>query len=180
MKWKPSRAIDFITEFLPPGKIILELGSGTGTQRLCNDFIVYSVENVKKMIGKYKSNYIYIPIRPYDDEYLAPDIPGSTKKGGTVSSQSGWYDYKVLEESLPSHYDLLFVDGPAGKIGRGGFYKHLDLFNTSVPIIIDDVHRIPERKMMEKVAEKLEIEYKIIDSKRGAMAIFNTDIRNDG
>ena len=175
MKWKSSRAIDFIVEFLPKGKTILELGSGVGTKTLVNNFTVYSVENMKKMVGKYGSNYIYAPIRLYDDEYLAPDIPGSTKGGKIIPSQYGWYDYEILKEKLPSDYDLLFVDGPVGKIGRAGFYKHLDLFNTSVPMIIDDVHRTPERKLLEKVSEKLELEYEMVKGKRGAMALLNID-----
>lgn len=173
MGWKASRAIDFIIEFLPKGKTVLELGSGTGTKRLVEHFTVYSVEDMKKIIGKYKSNYIYSPIRLYNSEYVAPDIPGSTGKGILTPRQMGWYDYEILEKELPSHYDFLFIDGPVGKIGRAGFLKHLDLFDTSVPMIMDDIHRVPERKLLDAVAEKLNLKFEIIDCKRGAMALFN-------
>ena len=125
------------------------------------DIITLSSYN-KLYIGKYKSTYIHAPIRNYeiggselfgDEEFFtAPDIP----------EQKGWYDPDIVKKNLPTQYDLILVDGPNGRFGRGGFYKYLDWFNTDVPIIIDDVGRDAERILMEKVSETVGREYKIL------------------
>jgi len=39
----------------------------------------------------------------------------------------------------------------------------LSYFSTDVPIIIDDVHRKPERMLMEKVAKRLEHKWFILE-----------------
>ncbi len=46
-----------------------------------------------------------------------------------------------------------------------GFYKYLDWFETDIPIILDDVARTPEKVIMEKVSEKLNRDYIILDDK---------------
>jgi len=108
--------------------IILELGSGEGTKLLCESYTVHSIEHNPQWIGYAESNYIHAPIRQY------PDYK--------------WYDIDKLG-FLPD-YDLLLVDGPTGSIGRWGFYKNIGLFNTDVPIILDDTHR-PEEKLLAEV-----------------------------
>ena len=159
---------DYIKDILPDGKIILEFGSGFGTEQLAKHYKMYSIENYKEWIGKYNSTYIYAPIKQYEvggsnifgneDYFTAPvGIPGEKH-----SEQSGWYDPDIVEKNLPSHYDLILVDGPNGMFGRGGFYKYLDWFNTDVPIIIDDINRDGERIMMEKISEKIGRDYTIL------------------
>jgi len=163
-RWRRSKSIDFIIDLLPDGKTVLELGSGEGTKFLLKHFTVYSVEHMTELIGKYKSNYIHAPIRKYDDTYLPPDFLGQrkTSDGRLIKHQLGWYDYRVLEKELPTNYDLLLIDGPTAKVGRAGFYKHLDLFNTSVPMVFDDVNNVAEKMLLENVSEKLGLDYKII------------------
>jgi len=156
--WSLSQGtFNVIRSILPDGKTILELGSGAGTQELAKHYTMYSIESNKKFVGKYNSNYIYAPIVKYDNNYTAPEeLP--SKDGNT---QIGWYDYKIVTANLPPKYDLIFVDGPTERIGRGGFYKHLNLFNTSVPIVIDDVNRIGGKILLKKVAECIKREYSV-------------------
>ena len=63
--------------------------------------------------------------------------------------------------NLPTDYDLILVDGPNGSKGRAGFLKHLNLFKTNVPIIFDDVYRVPEMMLLEKVASALNKTYEL-------------------
>jgi predicted O-methyltransferase YrrM len=108
---------DFIRSVLPEGKIMLELGSGWSSQKFSEYYTVYSIEHNEKWVGKYSTHYIYAPIK------------------------NGWYDISILSKKLPQSYDLILIDGPTGDIGRGGFYSHLDLFNTNVIMIFDDINR---------------------------------------
>ena len=169
---------NLIREILPEGKTILEMGSGTGTEALSKYYDMISVENQTEWIGQYKSTYIEVPIKEYSKNhintaglfktkqskvYTAPDLPG--EDGPT---QVGWYDYKILTEKLKNlKYDLILVDGPNGRIGRGGFLKHLDMFNTNVPMIFDDINREAEKQMMIKVSEIVKRPYKKLDNTTG-------------
>ena len=157
-----KECFEYIREILPSGKTILEFGSGFGTEQLSKHYKMYSIENYKEWVGKYDSTYIYAPIKQYEiagsdlfgdeDFFTAPDIPENI----------AWYDPDIVKNNLPSHYDLILVDGPNGTFGRGGFYKYLDWFNTDVPIIIDDVGRDAERILMEKVSDAVGREYKVL------------------
>ncbi len=117
---------------LPPGSTILELGSGSGsTKNFSRFYKMISVEDKREFVGLYKSRYIHAPIR------------------------DGWYDLQVLRQELPDHYDLILVDGPTGEGNRWGFYQNLGLFDTSVPIVFDDILRKAELEMMYKVGSAL-------------------------
>ena len=153
---------EFIKQILPEGKTILELGSGLGTDYLSKHYIMYSIENYKEWIDKYKSTYIYAPIKNYNNDWTTPDLPGE----GT-SKQTGWFDPDIVKNNLPTHYDLILVDGPNGMFGRGGFLKHLDWFNTNVPIVFDDINREAEMQLMIKVSEKIGKPYKELDKYTG-------------
>ena len=141
MKTKPNTNLNgyaiseelflWLKKNLPPAKTILELGSGTGTKELTKHWKVYSVEQDEKWLGVAEnSNYIYAPLKQY--------------------GLSEWFDIDVLQKELPQHYDLIIVDAPTG-ISRLGFIGFLRLFNTNVPIIIDDTHREEERRMATKL-----------------------------
>ena len=80
-------------------------------------------------MNRYGSNYIYAPIK------------------------DGWYNIDAIKKGLPQHYDLLLIDGQ--KIGRRLLSDHLDLFNTNVPIIVDDSDRGREMKLLKDMVEKL-------------------------
>jgi hypothetical protein len=127
---------EWIEENLPKGSTILELGSGKGTIRMVENYTVYSIEHSKKWMGRYGSNYIYAPIK------------------------DGWYDIEAIKKGIPEHYDLLLIDGPPRKIdgvkiGRRPFGDHMDLFNTDIPIIVDDSDRGREMKLIKDMIEKL-------------------------
>jgi len=108
---------------------ILELGSGAGSHRLSKHYTVYSVEHDEKWLNKYNTNYIYAPII------------------------DGWYDPSFLDD-LP-RYDLLIIDGPPGVIGREGILKHLDKFQTDIPIILDDTNREAEKALALQISKYL-------------------------
>ena len=149
---------NFIKSILPEGSTILELGSGLGTGYLSQHYTMYSIENYHEWIDKYKSTYIHAPIKSYDSVWTAPDLPGEHGK-----PQTGWYDPSLLIGNLPEKYDLILVDGPNGLFGRGGFLKHLESFNTNVPIVFDDVNREPELQLMIKIAAALNKKYEFVD-----------------
>ena len=117
-----------IRRLLPGGGHILELGSGSGTQRLADTYRMTSVEHDVEFIGKHDSTYIHAPLR------------------------ADWYDVGVLQDSLPDDYDLLLVDGPPGDIGRGGLLDNLHLFKLSVPVVVDDVNRTSDFEVFARLA----------------------------
>ena len=131
----PKELYNWIRENLEDGKTILEFGSGEGTKALLEHYKVISVEHDKRWIGYAKgSHYIYAPLKNYGDY--------------------SWYDISVLQD-LPK-YDLILVDGPPGympsQAGRYGFIRNSRLFDMSVPIILDDTHRIVEMAMVRHLA----------------------------
>ena len=58
-------------------------------------------------------------------------------------------------------YNCILVDGPPGCIGRDGFLHNLDNFNTNCLIIIDDVNRDEENKLLYKVSKRLSCKYTV-------------------
>ena len=116
------------------GTSILEFGAGKGTIELAKIYNVYSVECNKKYMLSEKANYIYAPIRKYDD--------------------CNWYDINIIEEALKNvDYKAIIIDGPNASQGqREGFIFNLMFFNTDVPIIIDDTHRLYEQNYSAKLA----------------------------
>lgn len=161
--WAMDRSTyDYICEILPEGKTILEIGSGFGTGQLAKSYKMYSIEADLKWVDKYDSTYIYSPIKRYDGNYIAPDIPG----------EKGWHELGPLELVLPKiKYDLIFIDGPEGCFGRAGFLKHIDLFNTNVPIIFDDINREPEFLLMQKVSVSLGRPYHVLNDKTSGVIL---------
>lgn len=153
---------NFLVEKLPAGSTLLELGSGIGTMHLAKHFKMYSIENYLEWVDKYDSTYIHAPIKSYDDRWTAPDLPGE----GT-ERQLGWFDPQIVANNLPEKYDAILIDGPNGMFGRGGFLKHLDLFNTDVLMVFDDIDRESEMQLMIKVAEHIKRNYYILDNKTG-------------
>lgn len=126
-----------ILTLVKPGEKILELGSGLGSIEILKYFNLYSIEHDENWLNKFHQNYIYAPIK------------------------NNWYDIDILKKQLPNEYSLILVDGPTGNIGRIGFYHNLNLFNTNVPIIIDDVNREAELNLLKKVSKHLNKNYYI-------------------
>ena len=146
-----EECFEYIKENLSYGKTILEFGSGFATGELAKHYNMYSVENDDNFLNKYPSTYIHAPIKKYE-------IPGSSFSGEKYfvpakgfENERGWYDPDILKDNLPKEYDLILVDGPIGHYGRSGFLLHLEWFKSDVPIIIDDVHREPEKNLLEMI-----------------------------
>ncbi len=122
----------WVLDNIKVGSTILELGSGKGsTKNLSSSYQMISIEEDSKYVGLYNSKYIYAPIK------------------------KGWYDVEVLQK-IDEDYDLIIVDGPVGEGNRWGFLDHLNLFNTNVPIIVDDIHRQAELELLQKLAKRLQ------------------------
>ena len=88
---------NYIREKLAKGQTILELGSGWGTGELSKFYKMYSIENENSFINKYNSTYIHAPIKRYNSEFKAPDIPENI----------GWYDPDIIKLNLPKNYHYL-------------------------------------------------------------------------
>ena len=71
--------------------------------------------------------------------------------------QVAWYDPDKLSSvlKLVPKYDLIIVDGPNGNYGRGGFYTHLNLFNTDAHMVFHDLNRQAEMELIKKVSAKV-------------------------
>ena len=83
MAWMmPERAFEWIEKNIPYGSTILEFGSGKGTERLALNYTIFSIEHNPEWINKYNSNYIYAPIKLYEQD---------SQKNGL-----GWYDIDIL------------------------------------------------------------------------------------
>lgn len=124
---------DYIVNTLPRGSVVLEFGSGWASGMLSQHFIVYSIEHDEYWLNRFDTNYIYAPLK--DD----------------------WYDPKFIKVGIPLNYDLIIVDGPPGyeKNLRRGFLDFLFLFDCNVMIIVDDVDRENERKILEELGRRL-------------------------
>jgi hypothetical protein len=65
-----------------------------------------------------------------------------------LTGEPPWYDW-----TPPHSYDLVFVDGPPGRIGRAGILRALpQLLHDRTVIVIDDTHRRAERQLAERIA----------------------------
>ena len=150
----------YIKETLPPGKTILELGSGRGTRLLLKHYNVISIEEDINWVNRYsKAQYIHAPIKYYTSPIL--------KK---ISGCTGWYNPDIINEELngknKKEYDLILVDGPARSGGRIGFYEFLDLFDTTKPMIFDDIERPKDFEVLKMVSNKLNKPFKLLPDKK--------------
>lgn len=124
----PLLAFQWIKTNLPERAVILELGSGAGSQKLVDQgHLVFSIEHDAAWIGKHGCSYIHAPI------------------------EGGWYCLEPIVREMPPTYDLLVVDGPPSNIGRRGILENLELFRHDVPWLVDDTHRPKEREIVEKI-----------------------------
>jgi hypothetical protein len=110
----PKELFNHITNILPKGKTILELGSGKATQEFSHyGYKMFSVEHNPFWLNRYYTNYIYAPL------------------------VNNWYDLSNLNKILKSEYDLLLIDGPDSNY-RFLFLNYLDNFNLNIPIVLDN------------------------------------------
>ncbi len=121
----------YLLDHLKPGKTILELGSGWATAKLAETWNVWSIEDDPKWFKKYHDQAFLVPLK------------------------DGWYGRDTLKECLSGlAYDALLIDGPYDD--RAGLLDNLDLFDTSVHMVFDDVRREEGRAIIEEVAERVD------------------------
>jgi hypothetical protein len=143
-----KQTFDLIKEILPSDKIILELGSGYGTEALANyGYKLYSVEHNKGWMWKYNSNYIHCPLTNQESK----------------SEFDQWYDIDSIISELPKEYDLLLVDGPPSDFRRTNFIHHLTKFNKKAIWVFDDLQREYDLITYKKVCEARNLKEDIRD-----------------
>jgi hypothetical protein len=153
-----NTCVELIRSLISDGSTILEFGSGHGTVVLSEFFKLYSVENQREWQNKFPlcTTYINCSTKVYDQQWTCP----------AGLSDKGWYNPDELLPNLPESYDLILIDGPGGWLGRAGFLKYIDYFNTDVPIIFDDVNRDADFRHMELVSKHLNRPYEILPNDR--------------
>jgi len=139
-------ARDELRSLVEPGATILELGTGDGTPILAETYNVISIEDQPEWhVGA--SRLIHVPL--VDCREL--QLPDSFWKHFKATT---WYDVDILKTALEGlSYDALIVDGPGSARNRAAmshFYK--ELFDTSVPVIVDDIHRNQDWAVARQIA----------------------------
>jgi len=163
-------AVEFIKTILEEGKTIVELGSGPGsTVGLGKIYNLYSVENQPEWYDRFpeSTNYINCRSKKYDEEYAVPS---------QFPNDKSWYHPDDLFPNLPKTYDLILIDGPGGWShgwGRGGFFKHIEKFDTDVPMVFDDIQRPDELVLMKEVSKYVGREYVILED--GVTGVIKND-----
>jgi len=138
----PIAAFEWIEKNIPMNSTILEFGSGLGTERLSENYCLYSVEHNPEWVWRYQSNYIYAPIVLYPQ--------GSGMKG------IGWYNPEIIFSSLPKEdFALIILDGPPNAIGRWGILDHLHILERSKFLLIDDLHRTTDFELSQEISRKM-------------------------
>ncbi len=128
-------AVELLTD---QNSIILEFGSGYGSNEIAKIRTIFSVEHDDRFVGLYPDvNYIYAPLKP---------IANGDKNGKTH-----WYDAEVVSTSLPEKIDLILVDGPPSAIGRLGLLNILEKFPDNSIWIIDDVLRTEDQSLANRI-----------------------------
>tara|TARA_R110000782_G_scaffold102791_6_gene190203 strand:+ start:1469 stop:1936 length:468 start_codon:yes stop_codon:yes gene_type:complete len=129
-----GNTIEYLVANYPKGTRILELGSGDGTKTLLDHgFKVFSIEQDPDWAFKHHKDYILSPLK-------------------LTESGKWWFDPEDLQDDMTFEYDLLLIDGPTGHTPdydncRQGILDHLDLFDLTVPILVDDVDRPEELEL---------------------------------
>jgi hypothetical protein len=119
--------------------IIVEFGSGNGTEKLATLGTVYSVEHNPEWILDFNEvQYIHAPLVNIDP------VPSF--------NHSQWYDANCVFELLPEKYDFILVDGPPGNIGRSGLLYHLNRMPVNCIWVIDDTLRSDESRLADHIA----------------------------
>jgi chlorobactene glucosyltransferase len=76
--------------------------------------------------------------------------PFSSVVVAPLSGSPPWYAWEP-----PHAYDLVFIDGPTGRIGRSGILRVLPkLIHRNTVIVVDDTHRKAERRLAEEIATR--------------------------
>ena len=139
----PREAIDFVTENVEAESVVVEFGSGHGSELLAKHCKLYSIEHDKEWLGISSSTYIYAPI---------------TKNQRSSGYQEiGWYDVSIVESNWPKTPAMVLIDGPPGHVGRHGILAVLHLLENVSIILVDDVDRDAEQNLANVLCELLDM-----------------------
>lgn len=126
-----KEVLDWMYANIPLGTNVLEFGSGFGSNELSTYWNMYCVEHDSHWIGKFSSlNYIYAPIL------------------------NGWYSVTAVLHGIPMQYSCILIDGPPGHIGRLKIMDHVGILDLSVPLIVDDTHRVADKQLFDALVQK--------------------------
>jgi hypothetical protein len=87
-----------------------------------------------------------------------------------------WYNVDILKKTLKNvNYDAIIIDGPYAESDRVGiWYYYQSIFDTTVPVIVDDVNKAYLWKIAVQVAkikkaDNFIVEFNGPDKKPGTM-----------
>lgn len=138
----PQEAVEFVLQHVEPGSVVVEFGSGHGSEVLSNHFHLHSFEHDEAWLGVTSSTYIHAPIE--ENEFA------------TEAGEEGWYDLDVVRQNWPKDVQCVIVDGPPGFIGRTGILSILDELRDVPMILVDDVDRQAELQLLQMLSTKLD------------------------
>lgn len=143
--WSIDKALfDEVKKIVPDNGIIMEFGSGAGTDELLKYYWVISYEHNPK----------YATQRP--DRHIMIHAP----------LKNGWYDI----DSIGYHMaNLLLIDGPPGQL-RENLPMYL-LYGIKIPVIFDDVNRKGDFDTMAKFCKLYKYDYKIFIGEQKNFAV---------
>ena len=145
----PQEAVAFVLEHVEPGSVVVEFGSGHGSEALSKHFDLYSFEHDEAWLGVTSSTYIHAPIK--ENQYA------------TEAGEMGWYDLEIVRKNWPKGAQCVIVDGPPGFIGRAGISSILDELSHVPLILIDDIDRPAELQLSLRLSEQLGYSQNICD-----------------
>lgn len=153
-EWAVSEeVVDFLENNLKENCTIIEFGSGSGSIEIEKNFNLWSIEHNNLFLYKNTLQNVYAPIKKY--KKINPTLKTDIK-------EYKWYNEETVENVMNKiNYECILVDGPPGCIGREGFLHNLNKFNTNCLIIIDDVNRTEENKLLYDVSKKLSCKYTV-------------------
>lgn len=156
--------------------VILELGSGISTlisaysaQQANLDVQVYTIEHEKEYAQKTQH---YIEAHGFNKNINTLHAP---LQPISINEFSGkWYATDIFSQI--NSVDLLFIDGPPGKLQPLSRYPALpilyDKLNEGAIIILDDYAREDEFKVVQRWLKDFDLEIvEIIDNEKGAIIL---------
>ncbi len=143
----PQEAMEFVLEHVERGSVVVEFGSGHGSEVLSEHFDLYSFEHDEAWLGVASSTYIHAPI--------------VENKHAAEAGEKGWYDLDIVRQHWPENPRCVIVDGPPGSIGRTGVLSMLDKLASVPLILVDDVDRAEEMRVCTVLSKRLNFDQTI-------------------
>ena len=138
----PQEAVEFVLKHVEPGSVVVEFGSGHGSEVLSEHFDLYSFEHDEAWLGVTSSTYIHAPI--------------VENQHATEVGEKGWYDLEIVKQRWPENPQCVIVDGPPGFIGRTGVLSMLDKLASVSLILVDDIDRQAELQLSQMLSTRLD------------------------